>query len=147
MLKRLAVAVATLAIVSEGLGAWEPPGAPSSWPPQAHHSLSPMQPCPMPPPVPGTGASTQHQEAHARLHGVNETRGIARNRDRSLALAYLLWFFLGLLGVHQMYLGKVGRGIGYIFTGAWLTVGWWVDLITLPSQVQRINSSGRQWSR
>ncbi|SIT06806.1 TM2 domain-containing protein [Alicyclobacillus vulcanalis] len=30
---------------------------------------------------------------------------------RSVALAYVLWFFLGYLGVHRVYLGHVGTGL------------------------------------
>jgi TM2 domain-containing membrane protein YozV len=29
---------------------------------------------------------------------------------RSVALAYVLWFFLGYLGIHRMYCGRVGSG-------------------------------------
>ncbi|MDE0573485.1 TM2 domain-containing protein [Demequina sp. B12] len=61
-------------------------------------------------------------------------------KPKSLAVAYLLWFFLGILGIHQFYMGKVGRGVLYLFTGAVFTIGWWVDLFTLPSQVRTINA-------
>ena len=30
---------------------------------------------------------------------------------KSLALAYVLWLFLGLIGVHRIYLGRVGSGV------------------------------------
>jgi len=30
---------------------------------------------------------------------------------KSVLLAYVLWFFLGGLGVHRMYLGKVASGV------------------------------------
>ena len=63
--------------------------------------------------------------------------------EKSLAVAYLLWFFFGLFGVHQFYLGKIGRGVGYIFTAAWFTIAFWVDLFTLPSQVNAINARSR----
>lgn len=58
---------------------------------------------------------------------------------KSLGVAYLLWFFLGLFGAHQFYLNKAGRGAGYLLTFAWCTVGWWVDLFTLPAQVSQVN--------
>lgn len=32
-------------------------------------------------------------------------------RGKNLVLAYVLWFFLGTLGIHRMYLGKKGSGI------------------------------------
>lgn len=30
---------------------------------------------------------------------------------RSVALAYVLWFFLGYLGIHRMYCGRIASGI------------------------------------
>ena len=30
---------------------------------------------------------------------------------RSVALAYVLWFFLGYLGIHRMYCGRIGSGV------------------------------------
>jgi TM2 domain-containing membrane protein YozV len=59
--------------------------------------------------------------------------------EKSLGVAYLLWFFLGFLGVHHFYLGKVGRGVGYLLTFGWFMIGLFVDLFTLPAQVKRIN--------
>lgn len=30
---------------------------------------------------------------------------------RSVAVAYVLWFFLGYLGIHRMYCGRIGSGV------------------------------------
>lgn len=67
---------------------------------------------------------------------------IANVNSKSIGVAYVLWFFFGIFGVHQFYLGKTGRGLGYLLTAAWGLVGWFVDLFTLPSQVKRINRLG-----
>ncbi|MBD9699726.1 TM2 domain-containing protein [Flavimobilis sp. GY10621] len=67
--------------------------------------------------------------------------------DLSIGTAYLLWFFLGFFGAHHFYLGKVGMGLGYLFTFGWLMIGWFVDLFTLPAQVQRVNIERRMWLR
>jgi TM2 domain-containing membrane protein YozV len=64
-------------------------------------------------------------------------------KDKSLGLAYVLLILLGILGVHQFYLGKFGRGTGYLLTAGWLTVGCWIDLFTLPSQVRTVNTQRR----
>ncbi|HLR69791.1 MAG TPA: TM2 domain-containing protein [Virgibacillus sp.] len=32
-------------------------------------------------------------------------------QQRSIALAYVLWFFLGQIGIHRFYTGRVGTGI------------------------------------
>jgi TM2 domain-containing membrane protein YozV len=44
---------------------------------------------------------------------------------KSVALAYVLWFFLGYLGIHRMYCNRVGSGIGMLALTVfgWLTVG------------------------
>jgi TM2 domain-containing membrane protein YozV len=54
-------------------------------------------------------------------------------------VAYLLWFFFGLLGVHKFYLGKIGWGILYLLTGGIFLIGWLIDLFTIPSQVRQYN--------
>lgn len=59
---------------------------------------------------------------------------------KSLLLAYVLWFFLGVLGIHQFYLGKVGRGLLYLFTAGILGIGVIIDLFTLPAQTRAVNA-------
>lgn len=61
-------------------------------------------------------------------------------KAKSVGVAYLLLLTLGLLGVHQFYLGKAGRGVGYLLTGAWFGVGALVDLFTLPAQTRTTNA-------
>lgn len=58
---------------------------------------------------------------------------------KSKTTAYLLWFFLGLLGVHKFYLNKTGMGILYFFTCGLFFIGWFIDLFTLGSQVDVYN--------
>lgn len=43
-------------------------------------------------------------------------------RKKSMAMAYLAWFFLGILGVHRFYLGRTGSGVAQLV----LTVGGWL---------------------
>jgi len=64
-------------------------------------------------------------------------------KERELWVAYLLWFLLGPVGVHKFYLGKIGMGILYLFTGGIFLVGWIIDLFTLPSQVRAYNDEVR----
>lgn len=47
--------------------------------------------------------------------------------DRSLIVAVLLWFFLGLLGIHRFYLGHIGMGVLYLLTGGLCGIGWLID--------------------
>lgn len=60
---------------------------------------------------------------------------------KSTTVAYVLWFFLGLLGIHKFYLGKVGMGILYLFTGGIFGIGWLIDLFTLAGQVRTYNAT------
>ena len=64
-------------------------------------------------------------------------------KERELWVAYLLWFFLGPVGVHKFFLGKTGMGILYLFTGGIFLIGWIIDLFTLPSQVRAYNDEVR----
>jgi uncharacterized protein YgiM (DUF1202 family) len=42
---------------------------------------------------------------------------------KNTALAYILWFFLGGLGIHKFYMGKTGMGVFYLLLVGGLTVG------------------------
>ena len=59
---------------------------------------------------------------------------------KSKGVAYLLWLFLGLIGVHKFYIGKVGMGVLYLFTGGLFGIGWFIDLFTLGNQVDLANA-------
>ena len=56
-------------------------------------------------------------------------------------VAWLLLTFLGLLGIHRMYLGKWITGILYLLTAGLLGLGYLYDFWTLNNQVTLINSS------
>lgn len=46
-------------------------------------------------------------------------------------VAFLLCFFLGYLGAHKFYEGKIGMGILYLFTAGLFGIGWIVDIIRI----------------
>lgn len=52
-------------------------------------------------------------------------------KKKSKWVALLLWFFLGVLGGHKFYEGKVGMGILYIFTFGLFGIGLLVDFFVL----------------
>lgn len=63
-------------------------------------------------------------------------------------VAYLLWFFFGLIGVHKFYVNKFGMGIVYILTEGLFLIGWLADLFTIPRQVRFCNEQiGREPGR
>ena len=59
---------------------------------------------------------------------------------KSKLVAFLLWFFLGGLSMHRFYLGKIGSGILYLFTGQLFGIGWIIDLFLLGSMVDNYNN-------
>ena len=62
---------------------------------------------------------------------------------KSSSTAYLLWLLscFGLLGFHRFYLGKIGTGLLWFFTGGLLGIGAFFDLFTLGGQVDRYNTN------
>lgn len=76
-------------------------------------------------------------------------------RKKSVGAAFLLWFFLGGVGVHRFYLGKTGSGAAMLilsivgFVTSILGVGfllliavgiWWcVDLLLVSGMVREYN--------
>lgn len=58
---------------------------------------------------------------------------------KKVGTAYILLAFFSIFGVHQFYMGKVGRGISMLLTLGWLGIGVLVDLFTLEGQVTAVN--------
>ena len=56
-----------------------------------------------------------------------ENRGTEKNKW----VAFVLCLFLGLIGAHKFYEGKILMGVVYIFTAGLFLVGWIIDLIAI----------------
>nr|WP_286177913.1 NINE protein [Rhodopirellula sp. JC639] len=56
-------------------------------------------------------------------------------------LCWVLHTFLGLFGVHRLYMGKIFTGVLFLLTGGLLGVGFVYDLLTLNEQVDELNSA------
>lgn len=76
---------------------------------------------------------------------------------KSLVLAYVLWFFLGWLGIHKFYLRQpvwgliylflgglgwamAGIGIGFLFLVPWALL-MFLDIFTMPFRTALVNAS------
>ncbi len=55
--------------------------------------------------------------------------------------AWILLTFFGFLGIHRFYMGKIGTGLLFLFTGGLLGMGWLYDFCKLNEQISVINSA------
>jgi TM2 domain-containing membrane protein YozV len=56
-------------------------------------------------------------------------------------VAWVLLTFLGIFGIHRMYMGKWFTGIIFLLTGGLLGVGYLYDFWTLNDQITLVNGS------
>ena len=54
-----------------------------------------------------------------------------RGKEKNKWVAFVLCLFLGLVGAHKCYEGKILMGVIYIFTAGLFFVGWIIDLIAI----------------
>lgn len=59
------------------------------------------------------------------------------------SIGWILLVFLGLFGVHRMYMDKWLTGILYLFTFGLFGFGWLYDLWTLNSQIDTVNRTNQ----
>lgn len=75
---------------------------------------------------PGCGCATQN------YHQKYNTAKRAENcSPKSRLVALLLCVFLGSLGIHRFYVGKIGTGVIWLLTLGCFGVGWLVDIILI----------------
>ena len=55
-------------------------------------------------------------------------------------VTWVLHLFLGLFGIHRIYMGKFFTGLLYMFTGALFGIGYVYDTLTLNEQVEEVNA-------
>lgn len=76
---------------------------------------------------------SMNREADIRFH----------EGDIDYNLAWILLTFLGLFGIHRLYMGKWLSGIIYLLTGGIFGLGYIYDFWTLNDQISLLNGSHR----
>lgn len=85
------------------------------------------------------------------------------NEKKSLIIAYVLWFFLGIFGVHRFYVGKTITGLVMLILGlicglltlisfgtlsfitmAPITIWWFIDAVLIIFMVNNYNTRLRR---
>lgn len=68
-----------------------------------------------------------------------------KNQGKGMIIAYILWYFLGMLGGHRFYMGRTGSAIAQLVLtitvlGIFVTFIWWiVDAFLLHTWVKEHN--------
>ena len=62
---------------------------------------------------------------------VNNNGVVMGGKPKNKWVALLLCFFLGYLGIHRFYEGKIGTGILWLITCGLCGIGWVIDFIIL----------------
>ena len=74
------------------------------------------------------------------IPGMDRSAGLRYRMGRTdYSVAWILLTFLGLLGIHRLYMGKWVTAILYFLTGGLLGLGYLYDFWTLNSQVNERN--------
>ena len=55
----------------------------------------------------------------------------SQKSEKGWAVTLILAIFLGYIGIHRFYVGKIGTGILWLFTGGCLGIGWLIDIIRI----------------
>lgn len=71
--------------------------------------------------------SNSNVNTNTNINGVRGRGGKEINKW----VAFLLCFFLGFLGAHKFYEGRIGGGILYLLTVGLFGIGWFIDTLAI----------------
>lgn len=85
----------------------------------------------------GTKTVIREEKSNSWLDGTTTPESAHLNTfdtdDKSFLITAVLWFFLGIIGIHRFYLGHIGIGFLYLFTAGLCGIGWLIDGIMLAT--------------
>lgn len=56
-------------------------------------------------------------------------------REVDYSVAWILLVFLGIFGIHRLYMGKIITGVIYLLSGGLFGIGYIYDIVTLNEQI------------
>lgn len=56
---------------------------------------------------------------------------VTRTSDKKKSTALILCIFGGIFGLHYFYVGRIGKGILYLFTAGLFVFGWIIDIFKI----------------
>lgn len=62
------------------------------------------------------------------------------NKRKSTATTWILWFFLGNIGAHRYYLGKIGTGVAMTLTLGCLGIWTFIDIFLINGMINKKNN-------
>ena len=76
---------------------------------------------------------TNSNESTNTTNNINGAFGMIPRKSRMVALILCLLGFIGIGGIHRMYVGKVGSGVLHFLTIGFCFIGTVIDLISILS--------------
>lgn len=89
----------------------------------------------------------QQQPINVTVNAGGGGRYTTMSSDKSRKMALILCLIGGILGVHQFYVGRIGKGIVYAFTGGLFFIGVAMDTIAIMTGSFKDNADAplREW--
>lgn len=84
--------------------------------------------------IPGTGlsyTSSSGAKGSSSPAGIGTPASQRPTSPKNKGVALTLCIFLGPLGVHRFYVGKIGTGVIWLLTAGAFGIGWIVDIVTI----------------
>ena len=69
------------------------------------------------------------------------TSYVTNSSDKSRGTALALCVFGGMFGLHQFYVGRIGKGIVYALTAGMFLLGWFGDIVKILNNEPTVDTN------